>query len=278
MSYIIRPEVTHAINGVQGRLNILRRPPAPWKPGTFGNQTWKSVSRPVRGYGANGKMTVDIRFDDNCRNGHNSFAITAAVITAESLRRSDIQAGGRLHDDIARVFPELAPLIKWHLCSTDGPMHYVANTICHAGDRDHNRLRKGERRQIIGRDGLPCWELVAVNAPGILSKYYASDPKYAQSETVNLRALNTDARGADAPETAPTLVWAPSCFIGEGKPRNLEAARSCAVWPDATDEQLCAEPEALKAALEARLPGLLTDFRQDMENAGFMWACPPDGV
>lgn len=36
--------------------------------------------------------------------------------------------GGCCHDDIRRAFPELADLIKWHLCWEDGtPMHYIAN-------------------------------------------------------------------------------------------------------------------------------------------------------
>lgn len=38
--------------------------------------------------------------------------------------------GGSAHDEVARVFPELAPLIKWHLVGDDGtPMHYVANAL-----------------------------------------------------------------------------------------------------------------------------------------------------
>jgi hypothetical protein len=30
---------------------------------------------------------------------------------------------------IAAVWPEFAHLLKWHLTSTDGPMHYIANTL-----------------------------------------------------------------------------------------------------------------------------------------------------
>lgn len=43
-------------------------------------------------------------------------------------RRWREDSGGCIHDEIAEHFPELAPLIKWHLCSQEkGPMHYVAN-------------------------------------------------------------------------------------------------------------------------------------------------------
>jgi len=36
---------------------------------------------------------------------------------------------GTVHTEIATHFPELAPLIKWHLVSTEAPMHYVANGL-----------------------------------------------------------------------------------------------------------------------------------------------------
>jgi uncharacterized protein Usg len=158
--------------------------------GVYRAQKWISEARPISGYGAGGQITVSVRFDDECKNGHQTFSITADVYTTASRRRHDCQACGCLHDDIAAIFPELAPLIKWHLTSTDGPMHYVANTCHHAGDRI---------------------------------------------------------------------------------PRDLAAARSCAVWPEATDEQLCAPREELEAALTARLPGLIAAFRADMTAAGLLW-------
>lgn len=37
--------------------------------------------------------------------------------------------GGMLHREVVKHFPELAPLIPFHLSSEDGPMHYVANAI-----------------------------------------------------------------------------------------------------------------------------------------------------
>jgi len=141
--------------------------------------------KPIAGYGAGGYITATVKFDDECGNGHNTFAITADVITNESKRRNDIQAGGCLHDGVSRLFPMLAPAIKWHLCSTDGPLHYIANTV----------------------------------------------------------------------------YWV--------KQGNLVYARSSAVWPEATDEDLTAP--GLRARLEARLPALLTEFREAVETLGFIW-------
>lgn len=68
-----------------------------------------------------GWIKAEIRFDDRCRNGHDTFSITGDYYGT----------GGCIHGEIAEAFPELAPLIKWHLCSTDGPLHYVANTVYH---------------------------------------------------------------------------------------------------------------------------------------------------
>jgi len=246
---IIRNESAHAINGVLGRLHTLRRPPAQWKAGTFANQTWVSESRPVKGYGTMGRMTVNVRFDDQCRNGHNTFSITAEVTTNESRRRHDIAAGGCLHDEIEEVFPELSPLIKWHLCSTDGPMHYVENTIYHAKE----------------------------NSPTHAWVYFTGqfDPLGISEEKERLLGY-LKAEKASKAEGVPgyRIEWDHKT----AKVRNLDHARSSAVWYEATDEQLCADPETLRASLESRLPALLDAFRMSTEGAGFTWACPAEEV
>lgn len=74
------------------------------------------------------KITAHVRHDDSCRKGHNSFAITGDIRRAEGGYWVE-DSGGCVHDEIRTHFPELAPFIKWHLTSTDGPMHYVANTM-----------------------------------------------------------------------------------------------------------------------------------------------------
>ena len=87
----------------------------------------------IKGYGPGAMFTATVHYDDDCGNGHNSFSVTAHVVTPASKRRNDIEAGGCMHEEIAQVFPELAPFIKWHLCESDGPMHYVANSLYWAG-------------------------------------------------------------------------------------------------------------------------------------------------
>lgn len=186
-------------------------------------------------------IKAQVRFDDQCGNGHNSFAITGS----SGYRGKEADCFGCMHEEIAKHFPELAPFIKWHLVSTDGSMHYIANTLYHAGNRDHNGLLKGEFRQLRDRKtGLPAWKL--------------QEPATKQ----------IDAEEKPAPVTLEWEAWG---TIGEGKERDLDAARSAAVWPDATDEQLCAEPEELKRMLLERLPALMVEFKAAVESLGFTY-------
>lgn len=301
-SNIIRPETEHTINGVPGCLFSLSVPPAPWVSGVFANQTWISEGRVVSGYGSGGVMHVNLRFDDNCKNGHMSFAITADVYTTESRRRRDIAAGGCMHDEIEKVFPELAPLIKWHLVSTDAPTHYLSNTLYLAGDRDCWGKRKGEAKSyktvvyfsdrpvhhpikepfldfIRSRAGTGEFKVIAIthdNKPG----GYQFGPKFTllgygekwhecpfDDELTAREWCNALNSGGFRFEQIPDS-------FGEGKERQLDAARRAAVWPEATDAELMQEPEALKAQLSARLPALLAEFRADMERIGFVYEAP----
>lgn len=206
-------------------------------------------------YGRKAWIKAEVRHDDQCGNGHNSFAVTGEMgeMTASG-KHLRAESFGCLHEEIAKAFPELAPLIKWHLCSTDGPMHYVANTLYHAGDRDHNGLNKGEFRQHTSRgpnqnggvEGVPNWVL----------------------ELPDRQSRDVYAMEKPAPIT---LEWKAYGKTGEGKERELNHARSSAIWPEATDEQLCAEPEELKAMLLERLPALMDEFRKAVESLGFTY-------
>lgn len=203
--------------------------------------------RPIDGYGANAAMTVTVRYDDQCGNGHNAFAITAEV---RRPRRSRIEAGGCMHAEIARLFPELAPYIKWHLVSSDGPMHYIANTVYMAGDRDHWGLRAGEFRQHTSRGpnqadgiaGVPLWKLKSCENQAV----------YAMERPAPV-----------------TLEWEPVGMTGEGKPRDLNLARQAAVWPDASDAELMSDN--LAERLAARLPALMLEFKAAVESLGFVY-------
>jgi hypothetical protein len=251
MNEITKREHEGAVNGVPGRFfTVVQDTTA----GRVLNQTWKSEARAYKAGGECYRLRVEMRFDDGCHNGHESFAITATEHRLErgSWRES---AGGCLHVTIAERFPELAPLIRWHLCSTDGPMHYEANTVYLAGDRDYNGLRKGETRQIRnGKTGMLAWRLALVDGAG---EVIDAPERYVDSDV--------------QPAFSARTCYVPWLRVGEGKERELDAARRVAIWPDATDETLCLPPEELRAALRARLPRLLQDFERDMRAAGFVW-------
>ena len=199
-------------------------------------------------------VVASVRHDDRCGNGHNTFSITGTVYGKHSNGRVlSYESGGCVHDVIAAHIPELAEFIKWHLVSTDAPMHYSANVVYLAGDRDCWGLKAGEFKQHLSRaqqnggvPGVPNWVLDIPEG--------AARDVYAE----------------ECP--APVVVqWKPYGRTGEGKARELDAARRAAIWPEATDEELSAEPEALRAMLAARLPGLMAEFRKAVESLGFVY-------
>ena len=199
----------------------------------------------------NRQLIIKIRYDDSCGNGHNSFAITADLINTKKHGEAKYEAFGMLHDEIRKHAPELIKYLKWHLTSSDGPMHYLTNSMYHAGDKDYNGLRKGERRQIInGKTKLPAWELVAVGVDGVDISIHEL-AKYKNSET--------------QPVSPYILEYRPWYSIGEGKEPDLQAARNSAVWPEAELEDFTEEK------LKARLPALMEEFKRDMEELGFIY-------
>ncbi len=144
-------------------------------------------------------MTATVRYDDQCGNGHNTFSITADV----RMNRREYM-GGCCHDEIAKRIPELAPFIKWHLCSSDGPMHYIANTVYHATQHGPES----------------AWVYFEDKANGI-SRHCV---KYCDID--------------DARKIAETAGYSIEIDPKTAKEAQLDFARSSAIWPDATQSQL----------------------------------------
>ena len=253
---IIKQEERRDVYGVPGRAHNV----VTWHgngnknaPNEIANQKWTSDPRPVDQdyWGRGAKMSVELRFDDQCKNGHKTFAITAEIYRPGA---RDVEACGCLHDEIQRYFPEFAPLTAWHSVSDSGPLHYAANTCYHASDRDYNGLRKGETKQLVnGKSKLPVWECVVIGPDG---EEVPRVPSWVDAETV--------------PENNYKLEWRPRLIIGEGKERDLDAARRSANWPDAPEKLLTGPREELETALAARLPQLLSDFQAAMGSCGFI--------
>jgi hypothetical protein len=221
--------------GVEGRFFSV----IAWPNGKLANQQFKAT-RYYKENGRSYRITAEVRFDDECRNGHESFAITADIREAEGKYWREYM-GGCCHDEIAKRFPEFAPLIKWHLCSTDGPMHYPANALYHA-------LEHGATR---------AWVYYTGPRP--------TDPLGLGDDSTRERLLcYLDADKAREAEGKPgyRVHWDEKTV----KVANLDHARSCAIWPDATIEQV-----RDKAQLGARLPDLLARFKAAMIACGFVY-------
>lgn len=78
-------------------------------------------------------ITVNIRLNDDCKNGHQDFAITADIYEAGK-PKSDryFIAGGCCHDEILKAFPQYKIFVDLHLCDYEGiPTYAVENGFYH---------------------------------------------------------------------------------------------------------------------------------------------------
>jgi hypothetical protein len=210
-------------------------------------------------------MEIVIRYDDQCGNGHNSFSITGTIGYGSLNRHQDIISGGCIHDSIAKYAPEYKQLIKWHLTSSDEPMHYVSNTMYHVSDKDYDGLKEGEYKAFKKevrikptKDGTD----VTVYKTGQLYSNKRKNENLQKSNKKEALKLNAFINNLDVKYTIVEVFedWAKS----EGKKVELEHARSSAVWPEATIEQLSDKTQLLE-----RLPALMHEFKKDMKNLGF---------
>lgn len=300
-SSIIVPETAATVLGVDGR--FFNR--VAWDDcNIWANQKF-SATRVITRDGAKLRVSVKLCFDDEFRNGHADFSATCEIDEARGGQWREY-GGGADHDTIAAAFPEFAHLLKWHLSGMAGPMHYVANTVYLAGDRDHNGKRKGEpwafddavqfgsnpiKHKLSSK--FAAFLRAATSHPGkekfdfeVIGIDHNDRQTYGTKYTFGGFAdkwhecpFNTEGQAIDflyaLQHCAPAFVQIPTLFSG-GKGRDLKAARRAAVWPEATDEELSVEPAELKAKLEARLPGLIAACRADMEAAGFIWTPKPE--
>jgi len=115
----------HEVNGVLGTLSPANADGS----GTY----WTSDFRQI---GDGERMQVYVRYSRYGGKKHASFAVTAEI-----RRGRKVDACGCLHDEIREHFPELAPLLRFHLLDDTGPLHYIANTTYWArqGELDHAR-------------------------------------------------------------------------------------------------------------------------------------------
>jgi hypothetical protein len=110
--------VPHTLLGIEGVLVQVEGENGLWKDQLF------VAYRDFKGQG--GRFEICISYDKGAAaNTSNYFAIT----------RDFDGVTGPLGEEQAREFwPEIAHLVKWHLCEDGVPLHYIANTLYHAGE------------------------------------------------------------------------------------------------------------------------------------------------
>lgn len=242
------------------------------------------------------KIKVEVRHDDECGNGHNTFAMTADIYEMKKDNRQAWISGGCLHEEIKKHFPELAKYIKWHLCGTDEPTHYIANTLYLAGNRDCWGKAPGEPKgyeKAIKFENFPVKFKLKKAFIESLNGYHLQDLNvikiYHEKEPNTYKAkytfscyfckwyecpFDTIDEAEEFLQAVKTLkfevVETPTGY-SEGKAREFDAARATAIWEDATDEELSLPAEELKQKLLDRLPALMVDFKKDVEELGFVF-------
>lgn len=112
---------------------------------------------------------IEVRYDDDCKNKHNSFAITASTrcsstcgtgviptlekwiemceadSTVALQLKIDINSSSLTHQlenaHAIELLMRLKEMTKFHLCSSDGPMYYIENTMHHLYDNKLDYVR-----------------------------------------------------------------------------------------------------------------------------------------
>ena len=215
-----------------------------------------------------GLLQVRVEYDDQLNNGHNTFSI---VVTSHGKTDAMFDSSAGYNRETSAIliahFPELHKYLKWHLVSSEGSMHYLANTIWQAGDVDCNGRRKGEiqygRKQVhINRNVLDHKDIHEYDWH---AKHYHGQylpATMARQEAIDA-ASGIQMYELDEFENEHGMLFSVKrrvLSISEGKEPDLEAARRTAIWPDGTLEQL-----RCRLTLDARLPALMEEFKRDMQ-------------
>ena len=188
-------------------------------------------------------LCAQIRWDDECGNGHNTFLITGEVFERlDNSNKYKTIACGCWHEEFAKAFPEYAHLTKWHLMTSEGPMHYLDNTLYLVDEYPPKKgwLYEGERLLKSPKGSIKITETCI---------YYGDIDELRAAVKMN-----------------PELNLWVKINEGSGKNSDLEGARQIAIAPNATLEQL-QNPQWLVE----RLPSLMEEFKRDIEALGFIY-------
>lgn len=124
-------------------------------------------------------LIINIRCDDECKNGHDTFAITADLLRKNKCSKSHydavffeptgeyhaMEACGCLHDIILKVRPDLKPFVDLHLADGDGvPMYAVENGKYHMRNKqtftNYLRLTDEQANEFYSLPSTGEWNLL----------------------------------------------------------------------------------------------------------------------
>jgi len=166
------------------------------------------------------------------------------------------EAGGCLHDRIAKKVPALAALIRWHLSDADGvPMHYIENALYHvhrylglyrifATDAAYPETRAGDKDS--PDDCLAAFHASIVWGAAPSDARLAADEPMRNAKTAVVTVLSKYGIDATDRETLKRTRILPALYRAAS-----EAVRN-----------------ALVPWLEFRRPELRTAFRADVAAVG----------
>ena len=82
--------------------------------------------------GTKADIIVSITLNDECKNGHQDFSITASIFKAGKRNDNAYLSGGSCHSDILEFFPEFKIFVDLHLADYSGvPIYAVENGFYH---------------------------------------------------------------------------------------------------------------------------------------------------
>lgn len=99
----------------------------------------------VRKNGEN--LVIKIRLNDECKNGHQDFAITADLYSGSGRSDRSMISGGCIHDEILKSAPQFKMFIDLHLCDFDGvPTYAIENGFYHMTNGFNNLKGKTQKQ------------------------------------------------------------------------------------------------------------------------------------
>jgi len=96
------------------------------------NLKYNTTKRNFNLNGTKADIIAKIRLNDECKNGHQDFAITADIYKAGKRGDRNMISSGCCHDYILKAFPEFKIFVNLHLADAKGvPMYAIENGFYH---------------------------------------------------------------------------------------------------------------------------------------------------